>query len=292
MSDRNFRKLIEAKWAQDKFVCVGLDTDAEKLPEPLRIRYTEYSPTTANSQTWLLREKIVASTYDAVCAYKLHPAYLSRAAMKESVRCIRGLDPSIPIILDGKYGDGSESVNERWASIAFDSIGVDAVTVNPYPGRETLQPFLRRRNKGIFVICNTSGPGSGEFQASIDMCGDMVPGDYMPQYKFVAHRVTRYWNENGNCGLVVSANHTDELREVRERVFDMPILSPAIGPQQKYVPLEEQVERLVSAGKYGKALPMIVSASRHILYASNGPDFANAARHKTLELNDLINRYR
>lgn len=169
----------------------------------------------------------------------------------------------------------------------------DAVTVYSYPGAEAMQPFLDRKDKGIFVVCRTSGIGSEEFQSSVDMCGDLVPGDYMPPYKYIAHRTSRYWNRNGNCGLMVGANYPEELQEVREKVGSMAILSPAIGQQQKSVPLEKQVQRVVFAGRYsGRDLRMLFAASRSIIFASDGPDFADAARRETLKINELVNRFR
>jgi orotidine-5'-phosphate decarboxylase len=175
--------------------------------------------------------------------------------------------------------------------MAFDYLKADAITVHPYLGREALQPFLERKDKGIIILCRTSNPGSGEFQNE-DVAGDNVPGGYMPLYKYVAHRVANHWNKNGNCAVVVGATYPEELAEVRKIVGDMPILIPGVGFQQKDVPLEKQVEQVVSAGKDSRGQGMIINSSRGIIFASKGSDFAEAACRETIKLGELINQYR
>ena len=287
---RGFRELIEKKWAEDKFVCIGLDPVVDRLPEPFRLRRTEYSQTTPCGQFVHFVRSILDATKDIVHSYKINPSFYLKygseglSTVRQIIDDIHSLAPDVPVILDGKYGGAIREENLGYAECAFDFLGADAVTVHAYPGREAMQPFLDYKEKGIFIVCRTSGAGSGEFQ-QMDVAGDSVPGSYMPLYEYVAHCVANDWNENGNCGVVVGANHPEELKEVRGRVLDMPILCPAVGPQQEHVSLDEQVRWIVSAGKYGRDLPLILSSSRGIIFAKD-------PRAETLRLIDLVNQYR
>lgn len=289
MGDRNFKQLLEKKWGEGKFVCVGLDPIVEKLPKPLRLRYTEYSVTTPESQFGSFCEEIVRTTADLVCAYKPNIAFYEA----EGVQGLRALDriinnihrvaPDVPVILDAKRADIGNT-NAGYVHVAFDRLKADAITVHPYLGAEALKPFLDREDKGIFVLCRTSNPGN-EFQG-MDVCGDMVPGGYMPLYLYVAHKVANFWNKNWNCGLVVGATHPEEAREIRERALDLPFLIPGIGVQGG------DVEKTVKACRDSSGRGMIINSSRGIIFASSGDDFAEAARRETEKLHNLINQYR
>ncbi len=293
--NRNFQHLLERKWDEGKFVCGGLDSEFGKIPESARRGGGKHEVHAANTVVAFNRE-IVEATKDLVCAYKPNAAFYEAlgdeglATLHRTIVDIRIMAPDVPVILDYKRGDIGNT-NAGYVKEAFEFLQADAVTIHPYLGQEAMQPFLDCKDKGIFVLCRTSNSGSDEFQG-MDVCGDMVPGDYMPLYKYVAHRVTNHWNKNGNCGLVVGATYPGELKEVRGRAFGMPILVPGIGFQQKDVSLEKQVEQVVSAGRYGRDLRMIFNSSRGIIFASNGPDFAEAARRETLKLANLINQYR
>lgn len=289
MSDRNFLELLKAQWTKGNFVCVGLDSEDTKIPKSVRERYV-------GDKIVAFNQAIVEATKDVVCAYKPNAAFYEAhghagwSALYNTVRHIHEIAPDVPVILDAKRADIG-STNAGYVRMAFDTLQADAVTVHPYLGAEAMKPFLDRADKGIIVLCRTSNPGAGEFQ-DMDVAGDMVPGDYMPLYKYVAHRVSRYWNKNNNCVVVVGATYPEELREVRQIVGDMPILIPGVGFQQKDVSLEKQVEQVVSAGKDSRGQGMIINSSRGIIFASSGEDFAEAARRETLKLNELINRYR
>lgn len=292
MSDRNFRQMLEKKWGEGKFVCVGLDSNYEKIPEFLRAN----GHAGVSTAVAAFNRAIVEATKDLVCAYKPNFAFYAEygmdgvRALHHCVADIQRIASDVPVILDTKDGDIGNT-NAGYVKMAFDNLGADAVTVNPYLGAEALQPFLDCKDKGVFVLCRTSNPGSGEFQG-MDVAGDAVPGSYMPLYKYVAHRVANYWNKNGNCGLVVGATFPEELKEARERAFDMPILIPALGFQQKDVPLETQVQQVIVNGRHGRELRMLFNSSRGIIYASSGADFDEAARRETEKLDNLINRYR
>lgn len=289
MEKRNFREMLEAQWAKGKFVCVGLDPDVEKLPEPLKLRYTEYSETTPGSQFIKFCEAIVFATADLVCAYKPNVAFFERHgirgwdALYRIVAKIHKVAPDVPVILDAKRADIGNT-NNGYVQMAFNYLQVDAITVHPYLGQEALQPFLDRADKGIIVLCRTSNPGAGEFQ-DMKIHAEGVIGE-LPLYQWVAKNVSSRWNKNSNCALVVGATYPEELAEVRKIVGDIPILIPSIGAQGG------DVEKTVLAGKDSRGWGMIINSSRGIIFASKGSDFAEAARRETDKLHNLINQYR
>jgi orotidine-5'-phosphate decarboxylase len=294
MSDRNFRQMLEKKWGEGKFVCVGLDPDVDKLPEPLRLRYTEYSPTTPKTQFIGFNRAIVEATMDLVDACKPNLAFYAAhgaegiQALARTIADIHAIAPDVPVILDAKFADIGNT-NVGYAKFAFEYLGADAVTVHPYLGREALQPFLDYKDKGVFVLCRTSNPSAGEFQdlKVVTVTSETTGRQYTtPMYKVVAQHVANEWNKNGNCGLVVGATYPEELAEVRKIVGDMPILIPGIGAQGG------DVEKTVKAGMDSRGRGMIINSSRGSIFASSGPDFAEAARRETLKLHNLINQYR
>ena len=307
MNVRNFRQMLEAQWAKDNFVCVGLDSEFNQIKQFVRGGYdgNSFYSIMLNFST-----SIINATKDLVCAYKpniaFYEAYGSDGlkVLNSIIQYIRDFAPDIPVILDAKRADIGNT-NLGYAQLAFDSLRADAITVHPYLGAEALKPFLEKKNKGIIVLCRTSNPGAGEFQDLIvtphleeakrwGIAWDSSDRgsspcwiiDKMPLYQYIAYRVSREWNKNGNCALVVGATYPDELKEVRKIVGDMPVLIPGIGAQGG------DVGKTVTAGKDSNGRGMIINSSRGIIFASSGEDFAEAARRETLRLNDLINRYR
>lgn len=274
MNGRNFRKLLEAQWEQGKFLCIGLDSDYEKIPEAVQQAGVGETIVAFN-------RAIIDATKDLVCAYKPNSAFYEAHgdegwnALRATIQYIIEAAPEVPVILDSKRADIGNT-NNGYVASAFDHLHADAITVNPYPGREALQPFLERKEKGVIVWCRTSNNGAGEFQ-------DLQVGGE-PLYKIVARHVAEKWNANGNCALVVGATYPEELREVRTIVGDMPILIPAIGTQGG------EVEKTVAAGRDSRGRGMIISASRAVIFASNGPDFAQAAREKATALDSAIRK--
>lgn len=268
MNGRNFRDLLEAKWAEKKFLCVGLDTDFERIPEAVRKESVRETIVAFN-------RAIVDATKDIVCAYKPNSAFYEAhgdegwKALRETIQYILDQAPDVPVILDAKRGDIG-STNAGYITSAFDHLNADAITVQPYPGKEALQPFLDRKEKGIIIWCRTSNHGGGEFQ-------DLKVG-HEPLYKVVAEHVAKEWNGNGNCGLVVGATYPNELREVRAIAGDMPILIPGVGVQGG------EIGKTVAAGKDPQGRGMIISVSRALIFASDKADFAEAARAKAEEL--------
>lgn len=226
---------------------------------------------------------IVDATHDLVCAYKPNSAfYEARGAqgieqLKATCTYIQKTYPEVPIILDAKRGD-IRSTNEEYARYAFDYINADAITLHPYLGREALQPFLDRKDKGCIILCKTSNPGAGEVQD--------VRVEGRPLYQMIAEKVANEWNTQGNCMLVVGASYPNELSIVRRIAGDMTFLVPGIGMQGG------DIEKTVKAGINSKGAGMIINASRSVIFASSGGDFTKKARSEADQLRDAINVFR
>lgn len=284
---RIFRTLIDKQWSEGKFVCVGLDSQLDKIPEHIlsnrSLSRKGYSDGDCISE---FNRAIVEATHDIVCAYKLNTAFYEALgapgirALKLTISDIHFIDRDIPVILDAKRGD-TVNTNNGYLKFAFEYLGADAITVHPYMGQKSLQPFLDCIDKGIFVLCRTSNDGAGEFQ---DLLVRKYPeGEFLkPMYQQVAHRVSHCWNGNQNCGLVVGATNTDELHRVRRASGNLPILIPGIGKQGG------DLEKTILAGKNAHNSGIIVSASRSVIFASDGTDFAQFARKETHKLSASI----
>jgi orotidine-5'-phosphate decarboxylase len=245
-------------------LCVGLDPDPARIPEAAHGSVLDFCTA------------IVDATADAVCAFKPQIAYFAAAGEEDALErlCahIRDRHPGVLLVLDAKRGDIGPTA-EQYAKEAFDRYGADVVTVNPYLGGDTIEPFLRHPGGGVFVLCRTSNPGSGDFQ-SLTVDGE-------PLYQRVARRIVE-WNAIGDCGLVVGATYPDELRQVRGIVGDLPLLVPGVGAQGG------DVEATVAAGRDGTGFGMVINSSRAVLYASSGADFAEAARAEAIRTRDAI----
>lgn len=272
MAARDYTSLVQAQWDAGRFLCVGLDTDLERLPRSVRALGVREALVHFNRQ-------IIDATKDLVCAFKPNTAFyeahgdLGWNALRETIQYIREQAPEVPVILDAKRGDIG-STNAGYVQAAFGNLQADAITVQPYLGSEAMQPFLDQKEKGIVILCRTSNTGAGELQDLV------VEGEAL--YLRIAKLVSREWNTNGNCSLVVGATYPAELREVRAVVGDMPILIPGIGAQNG------DLVKTVQAGKDSRGQGMIVSASRAVIYASTGDDFAQAARRSAQALNDAL----
>jgi len=272
--NRDFHDLLEAKWDEGKFLCVGLDPDIEKMPAAARKEHIADTILTFN-------KAIIDATHDIVCTFKPNPAFYEQYgeegwhALKETVSHINTIAPGIPVILDAKRGDIGNT-NIGYAKMAFDYIGADATTVQPYQGGDALAPFLERKDKGIIVLVKTSNPGSEEFQ------GLQTGGE--PLYKTVARTIVEKWNVNKNCAVVVGATYPEELKEMRAIVGDMPILMPGIGAQGG------DLEASVKVGKDSRGKGMIINASRAVIFASNSGNFAEAARAKAQKYDGAIRK--
>lgn len=270
---RSFMDRVQTRWQHaDTLVCVGLDPEPAKFPSKFA-----YDP----DAIFNFCRDIIDATAPYVCAFKPQIAHFAAAHAEEALRMlimhIGFRYPDIPVILDSKRGDIG-STAQHYASEAFDRYCADAVTVNPYLGRDSVQPFLDRADKGVVILCRTSNPGAGDLQ-------DMVVGG-RPLYQHVAEKIARDWNDNGNCALVVGATWPEQLRDVRALVGNVPFLVPGIGAQGG------NVEAVVTNAKTADGTGLIISSSRAILYASNNNDYADAAANAARDLRDEINRYR
>jgi len=274
---RVFSELISARWDEKKSVCVGLDSERAKIPKAAVRDTDEETLVHFNSA-------LADATCDLVCAYKPNWAFYlalglpGLSALIKTVAYINQRAPGVPVIGDVKVADIGNT-NNGYVKAAFEVFGFDAITVHPYLGGEALQPFLSRPDKGFFVLSRTSNPGAGEFQDIRD------EGDCIPLFMRVAKAVVG-WNKLGNCGIVVGATYPEELRDVRQEVGDLPILIPGIGAQGG------EVEPAVKYGMSKRKKDAIYNSARAIIFASSGPDFAEAARRETLKLHEMINQYR
>ncbi|MBX3713556.1 MAG: orotidine-5'-phosphate decarboxylase [Lysobacter sp.] len=271
---RSFMDRLRDRWHDaDTLVCVGLDPEPAKFPA----RFAGQP----NAIFEFCRD-IVDATADYACAFKPQIAHFAAAEAEEALRMlilhIRLRHPRVPVILDSKRGDIG-STAQHYARETFERYAADAVTVNPYMGRDSAQPFLDHADKGVVILCRTSNPGAGDLQ-------DLLV-DGRPLYQHVAAKVAREWNEHGNCALVVGATWPEQLREVRAIVGDeVPFLVPGVGAQGG------DVRAVVSNARNRDGDGLVISSSRAILYASSSEDYAEAAANAARALRDEINLYR
>jgi orotidine-5'-phosphate decarboxylase len=263
-----FERLNQAIERNRSLVCVGLDPDPNRMPEGIGV--SEFN------------RAIIDATADLVCAYKPNLAFyeaLGDKGLQALRQTLRHLPSGVPVIADAKRGDIG-NVSAAYATALFDDLGFDAATVNPYLGFDSVQPFLAYRDRGVYVLCRTSNPGSGDFQELRCRFGD----EERPLYEIVALRASQ-WNTSGNVGLVVGATYAEELGAIRRAHPDVPLLVPGVGAQGG------DLAGAVRHGADARGAGMIINSSRGILYASRGSDFAEAARQAAADLRDQINRH-
>ena len=278
-------KLRAAQTRANSWLCVGLDTDPEKIPPTLR------GPSTRSGLDAVVafNRAIIDATRDVVCAYKPNLAfYLARgsAGIDALAQTVAAIPHDLPVILDAKFGDIDSSAR-GYARFAFETLGVDAVTVNPYLGADALAPFLEYAERAIFILAHTSNPGAGDLQDALVATDALEP---MPEALYVrvarfAKDLTGLRNLSGLChvGLVVGATFPEQLREVRAVNPSAVLLVPGIGTQGG------SLAEAVQFGMNDSSIGPIINASRSILYASSGDDYAIAARAAAIKLRDEIN---
>lgn len=265
-------KLKQAWQRNDSLACVGLDPDLSRLPQGI-----------ARTPAGILdfNRAIIDATHDLVCAYKPQIAYFAAVSaereLEQTIDYLRSRYPHVPVILDAKRGDIG-STAEMYAEEAFTRYGADAVTINPYMGRDSAEPFLKRADRGVVLLCRTSNAGAADIQ-------DLVV-DGSPIYEHVARMIAGQWNAHGNCMLVVGATWPEQMAKIRSLVGDLPFLVPGVGAQGG------DVAALVKAGQTRDGTGLVINSSRGILYAGNGTDFAARARAEAMALRDSINAYR
>jgi orotidine-5'-phosphate decarboxylase len=252
-------------------LCVGLDPDPNKFPHHWRGDARHIYDFCA---------AIVDATADLVVAFKPQIAYFAAHRAEDQLERLmahmRVAAPRVPIILDAKRGDIG-STAEQYAREAFERYGADAVTLSPFMGFDSVQPYLQYPGKGAFLLCRTSNPGGDDLQnqrlASVD--GQPL------LYEHVARLAQGPWNLNGQLGLVVGATYPAEIERVRRVAPTLPLLIPGVGAQGG------DALATVRAG-WRPDGPIIVNSSRAILYASAGEDFADAARREAMKTRDLL----
>ena len=247
-------------------MCVGLDPDTEKLPDHL--------PRDVSGVTEFLKQ-VIDATHDLACVYKPNFAFFG-ALGSEGYDALKAtidhIPDSVPVILDFKAGDIGNTA-EKYADMAYDVFGVDAVTVNPLMGYDAVSPF-QREGKCVFLLCLTSNPGSADFQRQETKSG--------PLFESIA-KTAATWSSEGQCGLVVGATHPEDLPRVRQLAPELPFLIPGVGSQGG------EAGSIVSQAATADGVGVLVNASRSILYASSDVDFASAARQATDQLRGALN---
>ncbi len=257
-------KFNQRATAVDSLLCVGLDSDFNRLPEA----YTHYEYPLFSFNRWIIEQ-----THPYVAAYKPNIAFYEArgdrglSSLRMTLEYLQQNHPDILTICDAKRGDIG-STSQAYAQAIFDWFGFDAVTLNPYLGREALRPFTDRKEKGCIILSRTSDPAAGELQ-------DLKVGDQC-LWEVVAQKVSQEWNTNNNCMLVVGATYPDELRHVREMTGDMTLLVPGLGAQGG------SIKETIQAGLNSAGLGLIMSASRSVIFAD---DPAQAAQKLQEEIN-------
>ena len=260
-------KLNAAAQKNRSLVCVGLDTSPELIPAGMSV--LEFN------------KGIIDATANLVCCYKPNFAFYEvqgEKGLETLHKTIEYIPKDIPVIGDAKRGDiGNTSA--AYAKALFDYLGVDAVTVSPYLGFDSLEPFLKYKENGVIILCRTSNKGAADFQSLL--CE--YEGKKRPLYEIVALKASR-WNTNHNIGLVVGATYPEELKNIRIAHPDLPILIPGVGAQGG------DLDLAVRYGLDAHSRGIMINSSRGIIYAGKGAGFANAAREAAQTLRDDINK--
>jgi orotidine-5'-phosphate decarboxylase len=255
-------KLLSASRKNKSLLCVGLDPDRKLMPDVGLLDFNK---------------AIIDATAGLVCAYKPNFAFYEAMGM-EGLNALKETIAYIPddilIIGDAKRGDIGNTA-KAYAEALFTYFGVDAATVSPYLGFDSIEPFLGYKEKGIFILCRTSNKGATDFQDMRDAGGETL-------YRAVARKALE-WDKDAQIGLVVGATYPQELKEIRGLCPDMPLLIPGIGAQGG------DLFQAVKDGTDAQGEKAVISASRQVLYASKGDDFPRAARFSAQDLRNRIN---
>ncbi len=272
-----FLDMLSAAERQNaSMLCVGLDPEPTKFPDRIKGDANKIYDFCA---------AIVDATADLVNSFKPQIAYFAahraEAQLERLVAHMRRVAPHVPIILDAKRGDIG-STAEQYAIEAFERYGADAVTLSPFMGWDSVAPYLKYHGKGAFLLCRTSNPGGDDLQ---NQRLASVEGQPL-MYEHIAKLAQGPWNLNGQLGLVVGATYPKEIERVRELAPTVPLLIPGVGAQGGDAVATVKAGLRVSGGE--TTGPIIVNSSRAILYASQGDDFADAARRVALQTRDTL----
>ncbi|HEY9095685.1 MAG TPA: orotidine-5'-phosphate decarboxylase [Hydrogenophaga sp.] len=277
-----FTHMLQRAQAQNQsLLCVGLDPDPARFPDHLK----------GNAgRIYDFCAAVVDATADLVIAFKPQIAYFAahraEAQLERLVAHMKAVAPEVPVILDAKRGDIG-STAEQYAIEAFERYGADAVTLSPFMGFDSVQPYLKYHDKGAILLCRTSNPGGDDLQSQRLASLEGQP----PLYEHVARLAQGPWNENGQLGLVVGATYPKEIERVRELAPTLPLLIPGVGAQGGDAVATVRAGLRTDAEGHTTGA-VIVNSSRAILYASDAEDFAKAARAEALRTRDVLNAAR
>jgi orotidine-5'-phosphate decarboxylase len=282
-----FTEMLQAAERRaDSMLCVGLD------PEPARFPGAWQGD---RSKIFDFCAAIVDATHDQACAFKPQIAYFAAHRAEDQlerlIAHIKRVAPAVPVILDAKRGDIG-STAEQYAREAFDRYQADAVTLSPYLGFDSIEPWLRHEGKGLILLCRTSNPGGSDLQAQRLLGDDGRPGPLL--YEHIARLAAGPWNRNGQLGLVVGATFPTEIDRVRALAPTLPLLIPGVGAQggDAAATVRAGWRGAVVAGQVQSTGAIVVSSSRAVLYASAGDDFAAAARAVAMATRETLNAAR
>ena len=268
-------QLAAATRDHDAMLCVGLDPEPARFPGAWRDDPARIFDFCAG---------IVDATHDLVCAFKPQIAYFHAHRAEDQLERLmahmRRVAPGVPVILDAKRGDIGATA-EQYAAEAFERYQADALTLSPFMGFDSIEPYLRHAGKGLILLCRTSNPGGSDLQAQALASGELL-------YEHIARLAAGPWNGGGQLGLVVGATYPEEIARVRALAPTLPLLIPGIGAQGG------DAQATVRAGWRGGVAPapIVVSSSRAILYASADADYATAARGVAQSTRQLLNAAR
>ena len=292
----SFTHTLRQRWqAADSMLCVGLDPDPARIPAHLG---------TGPEAIDRFCRDIIAATADTVCAFKPQIAYFAAQGAEDVlaglITHIHAEHPGIPVILDAKRGDIG-STARQYGVEAFDRFKADALTLSPFMGFDSIEPYFEWAGRGLILLCRTSNPGGNDLQAlSVLPAGDTAGAplgaqpprkpasgttpDAQPEklYEHLARLAAGPWNVNGELGLVVGATFPDELARVRTLAPRLPLLVPGVGAQGG------DVNATVRAGLDADGYGLVINSSRAILYAGKGRDFADQARKAAVATRDAI----
>lgn len=273
-------QLHAAERLNDSLMCVGLDPDPAKFPPPWR---------GDASRIFDFCAAIVEATRDLVIAYKPQIAYFAAHRAEDQLERLmahlRAVAPQVPVILDAKRGDIGATA-EQYAREAFERYGADAVTLSPFMGFDSIEPYLRYADKGAILLCRTSNPGGSDLQNQ-----RLAEVEGQPRlYEHLARLAQGPWNTNGQLGLVVGATFPAEIARVRELAPTVPLLIPGVGAQGGDATATVKAGYREQAGRITGLV--VVNVGRSVLYASSGPDFAAAARRAAMATRDELNAAR
>lgn len=242
----------------NSLLCVGLDSDFAKIPKRfLKNKFPQFE-----FNKWIIKE-----THQYVSAFKMNSAFYEARGdrgvgeLKMTMDYLRKNHPDIFTILDAKRADIGNT-NNGYVSAIFDWLGFDAVTLHPYLGEEALKPFLDRKDKISIILCKTSNPGAGEFQ-DLNVKHSVFDKTGFPLWQVVAEKVSKSWNKNKNCMLVVGATYPREMKKIRAIAGEMTFLVPGVGAQGG------DLKAVLKAGLNKKGLGLIINSSRGIIFSKN-----------------------